>query len=236
MKVLLLFLGIFFLPASYGQIIDVVFDLDWTLVYPLSERPQMMEEILEVEGKYYRLTDWSKEVLLQLHRKPDVRVSFFSGGESSRNLELLKKIRLNDELSALDIAYKVLSKNDLTTVNEDPSLAFTQRFKKDLTLINADLSRVVLVDDSREFVLPDQKKNQLWLGETYNFYATQDELPKLPRQYDPPDPARWGRERKKMLSVYGALDEIYQHRSEKDVLRRLPVELPTPIDPCNLHF
>lgn len=238
MRAALLLLGLLLFGfTAHAQTLDVVFDIDWTLVYPLKEAPpKITKDIIEVHGQYYRISDGASEVLSSLKQKKDIRISFFSGGDKARNLELLGKIKLSDKESAADLAYKILHKEDLLKISEDPSLPFTSQYKKDLSLVNSDLDRVILIDDSKDFTLPQQRKNQLWLGETYNFYENASELPTTPRQYDPPDLARWSEERRKLLTVQELIEDLYDKRHQPNLLEHMPRRLPSKLHPCNQYF
>lgn len=197
---------------------DVVFDVDWTLaseVEPLHSDPA---HTIVVEGKSFRIADGAEEIMTRLAHDGRVRISFFSGGDANRNLTLLKEIRLTDGSgrSFYDIAYKVLSKDDMTVVSADPALKFTDRFKKDLQKISPDLNDIVLVDDVRHFTAPGQEKNVLWLKKTYSHFETYEDAVSARKrgqdlQYIPKTRERWFYERKKLYGVFeiilGALNE-----------------------------
>ncbi len=224
--------------SCFGQTIDVVFDLDWTLVYPLeNSHSANTAKVIWAQGKPYRITEWTSEVLGELSKKRDLRISFFSGGDKIRNIELLKQIILPNQKSAFDIAYKTLHEEDLIEINSDESLAFTSRFKKSLTKINPDLDRIILVDDSIGFTPPEQRRNQLWLGETYDFYEDSNDIPAIKREHDPPTIQHWKNERNKLLSVYNEVEKVYLKRHSKKPLEFLPTKIgPPPPNPCFLYF
>lgn len=215
----------------------MVFDLDWTLLYPLDENTvaNPLKTVL-FQGERYRVSDHTSEVLAQLFRKKDIRVSFYSGGSADRNAAVLKQIFISENMTAYDLAYKVLNKEDLIKVSDDPSLSFTQRLKKDLTKIQPDLNRVVLFDDSANYTLEEQKKNQLWLGKTYTFYEHKSDIPIHRTEYDPPTISEWRRERNKVLSIYEAIEQVYENRSHKNPASFLPKELPKATAMCDLLF
>jgi hypothetical protein len=231
---------LFFLLSGsvLAQTVDIVFDLDWTLVYPLSESSTAdPTKVIWAQGKPYRVTDWTSEVLGKLARKKELRISFFSGGQAARNFEILKQIKLPDGRSAFEIAYKMLHFEDLMEVSTDQNLPFDQKYKKSLTKINPDLTRLIMVDDSYEFVPFDQKRNELWLGGTYNFYEKAEDIPKTKGLYDPPSISKWKAERNKLLSAYDAIEMVYRNRKNKDPLKFLPRKLPPPpANPCHLYY
>lgn len=215
---------------------DVVFDLDWTLLYPLKENPNgKFSKVIEASDELYRIADGAEDVLLRLYEMPNVRISFYSGGNTARNIEALKKIQLANGQSAFDIAYKVLNVSDLAAISYDESLPFTQRFKKDLSRINSDISRVILIDDSKNFALAEQSRHQLWLGKTYNYYEKFDDIPLVKDGYDPPNLKEWMRERNKIYSAYEAVLEVYANKELPNAIEFLPKELPLS-GPCNLYF
>ena len=194
------------MPAHAAEPIHLVFDIDWTLVYPLPERPAKPDaHTVEALGKWYRFADDSAAIIAEAAANPNLRVSFFSGGEKERNLELLQKLKLPDGRSALDVATKVLSSDDLTPASSDPNAGFADRWKKDLTKIEPDLDRVVLVDDMADFSVPGQERNMYWLGETYNFAGTFEEAKAralVKAKYEAPTEAAWKWERAKLKRAF----------------------------------
>lgn len=197
---------LFLLSGLATAQVDIVFDLDWTLVYSVDEELASEARTIRVEGKYYRLADGAEDVIAALHSSPDFRVSFFSGGEKARNHKLLKQIFLpNSNKSLYEVAHKILSKEDLAVHSTDPDAAFTQRYKKDLRLVNEDLGKVVLIDDLKEFTPAGQKKNLFWLGKTY-VYA-EDFASASYGAYSPPSELAWLHERKKLYWTYDALEK-----------------------------
>lgn len=71
----------------------VVFDLDNTVVnVPGNETPvgSANWQWVEAQGVKYRIPDHLGATMKNLSERPDVRISFFSGGTYERNLELLK--------------------------------------------------------------------------------------------------------------------------------------------------
>ncbi|WP_413587098.1 hypothetical protein [Bdellovibrio sp. HCB274] len=147
-------------PAAAAPI-DVVFDIDWTTFYTVDPKNQnqMDEKAIAVGDKVYRPTDHLGEMLEKLLQIPDVRISFFSGGDRARNESLLSAFKLPSGRSALDISYKVLSKENLLTVSDDASLGFADRHKKKLdgVLPGAHKDRTILIDDQVKFAVAPWK-------------------------------------------------------------------------------
>ena len=116
----ILFLLLFSTLALAKEPIHIVFDIDWTLVYPLEEKPNYTDsQVIQIENKWYRFTDFSGETLEKLSQLPDVKISFFSGGLAERNRELLSKLILPSGKSAEQIAFKILNFNDLTEIDKN---------------------------------------------------------------------------------------------------------------------
>ena len=166
---------------NYGKLdledkFHLIFDIDWTLVVPLSEKQAQLVKghpnLIKVFEESYLLKQGAKEVLQNAFKNQDLVVSFFSGGHQERNDELLKQIRFSDGSSAFDHAYKVLSRSDLTVLSEDTNLRFSQRYKKDISKISPNIQRALLVEDIEHFALAPGEGQTLWLGRTY--------FPKLP--------------------------------------------------------
>tara|TARA_Y100001936_G_C16090169_1_gene685406 strand:- start:2011 stop:2826 length:816 start_codon:yes stop_codon:yes gene_type:complete len=232
----LIYLFIFFVISAAQAQIDIVFDIDWTLVYPVDETMKNEARVYLVQGEYYRVSDGAVEVIASLFKDPRFRVSFFSGGDKLRNEELLKQIILPlKDKTALDVAYKVLSREDLSVVSTDENLGFSERFKKDLTIVNKDLNQVVLVDDLKNFTPSGQEDNLLWVGKTYTY---QDKFKKLPlSKYIPDSELSWLNERYKFFWVYSSIEEaaslsIKTGSSFKNVLNKV-LEKKQPQRPSN---
>lgn len=171
-------------PADADDFIHIVFDIDWTLVSEVekSSIPISKSNLVEVDGKFYRIKDWSREMLTELSKRPDVKISFFSGGGRDRNIDLLSKISLMDgsKRSFLDISHKVLSFDDLTEipVSLRKGERFSDRYKKDLRKLGLKRGKTIIVEDNYRFAINEvQKKHFLWLGPTYNHYERFIDLP-----------------------------------------------------------
>jgi hypothetical protein len=191
--------------AQNSKPIDVVFDIDWTTFYSIEE-PLRDGQTVAVEGKFYRPTDYLPETiewLLKTH--PEVRISFFSGGEKSRNETLLGKVHLSDGRSLRDIAHQIFSKQDLYIASTDSKLSFSERYKKDLATFITDntADRMILIDDQVNFAKPPLKAVPS-LG-LYNFQPSFDSS-KAGKDYFPPTEKAWSLERNKALLWAAALD------------------------------
>lgn len=114
----------------------------------------MDEKVVQVEGKYYRATDHIEEVLRRLLKYPDVKISFFSGGEKSRNLLLLRSLKIDQNRTAEDIADHIFNRDDLTVISEDKNLRFEERNKKEVEKLIPDFDpkNAILIDDKPRFV------------------------------------------------------------------------------------
>jgi len=204
------------LAARKDEIIDIVFDLDWTLISEIEDNLQDHGEVLEISGKKYRMSNWAKEMLTLLADRPNVRISFYSGGDDARNTEILKKTILpGKNVSAFDLAYKVLSKDDMEEVSNDTSLRFSQRFKKNVGKINKNLGNIILIDDVLNFLLENQQGNLLWLGPTFNHYQTYELVKEARRldptnKYIPKNKAQWKLNHDKLIIIYGIIDEALE--------------------------
>lgn len=167
--------------ATHGKMpIDVVFDVDWTLVLSLQEKPTDLTEpnVFEFEGKYYRFADHASEVIEVLLSDPRIRISFFSGGDRNRVEHTLKQLRLRNGLSAFEIAFQILCNESLTAISRLENLKFWERNKKDLlkVLRRLNLGRAFLVEDIRNFAINGQERNTLWLGRIYRYFGSVHEM------------------------------------------------------------
>jgi hypothetical protein len=205
-----LILSFFMASAAFaaGPVYDVVFDLDWTLFYPVKKLETA--ETVQVGEEFYQPAEKAIEVLIKLHQDGH-RLSLFSGGTAPRNQALAKDLLAKIQARGVrDFSfYKVLNFEDLSRrEGTSDSDKFVVRFAKDLTKINPDLSHVVLVDDLPEFAVPGQEKNVFGLGRTYVFHKTY--TPEAQGVYDPPNAQEWLRERLKILHFYRQFSEVSQ--------------------------
>ena len=107
-------------PSS--DYIDVVLDLDSTLVKDISWNPDRYGDFVKVGDVNYKVFNYATLMIQKLLENPRVRISFFSGGPRERNYELLKKLKLEDGRTLYDISYKVLSKEELIYNREKSNL------------------------------------------------------------------------------------------------------------------
>lgn len=209
-----LFLVLSSLSAGASRPIDVVFDLDWTLLLSTDEAKARADgRLIFRHGEHwYRLTDHALEVLRAIHENPRYRVSYFSGGAVDRNravvawiYELLNANRAERPF----VPHRVLSFDDLTKRPGVPEAArFTERHGKDLTRVGADLAlpRAVLIDDAGAFAEPGQEKNMLWLERSFNDRPVFP-FTGAPDKYDPMDAREWLTERHKLVWAFDLLEE-----------------------------
>lgn len=184
--------------------VDVVFDIDWTLVSQVDGLDSANSRTYKSLGDYYRLTDGAQEIIEDLIEDKKVRVSFYSGGSEARNLDLLSQIKLSNGESLLDVSYKVLSKKHLIEVSSDPDLRFSERLKKDLTLVNENLNNVVLIDDIKHFTPLNQRKNVIWTGKTFTFQGI---FTKVDGDHFASSEFSWLRDRYKLYSSHSKIKD-----------------------------
>jgi hypothetical protein len=186
---------------------DIVFDIDQTIAYKIHEelgnagdplqghggsvveisysKPEIMADgsaMLNADGsrktveitEKYRVYDGVVELLQKLKDQPDVRVSFFSGGSTARNQALLEGIHLKDGSQARELAYRVLGEEDLTRVSHTGR--YRDMFRKDLRKVNPDTANVIMVDDIA-FVLDEQKRSLIILGEDFPYKERKLDIP-----------------------------------------------------------
>lgn len=194
--------------------VNIVFDIDWTLTAEITSLDEIADyagdpRLLEVEGKYYRLSNGVAEAmerLLDFNRRLGyeyVKISFFSGGARTRNEKLLKKILLDPRKgkSAFDIAEKILSFENLRDhypelPADSGEVRFADRYEKNLADHFGSLERVIAIDDTKAFFRADHAKSLLWLGETFFHFPTYPDAllartTNPTRRYLPPDFPSW---------------------------------------------
>jgi hypothetical protein len=213
------------IPAA-EDVIDIVFDLDWTIVAENKNTSQLIskENIISVDGVTYRINDWALEMITDLSARSNVRISFFSGGKETRNTKLLSKLKLLDDSgkSFMDIAYKVKSFHDLDELPDHliSGQRFSDRYKKDLKKINKNLKNVIFIEDNTGFAIDNiQKRNMLWMGPTYLHFETLNDFPSLPldieiEKHVPKTIDEWFVGRNKLLFIWATLESALQPDNE----------------------
>ncbi|WP_127716209.1 NIF family HAD-type phosphatase [Halobacteriovorax sp. HLS] len=203
-------------PAQLDPV-DIVFDLDWTLIKQLKRGENLEgENIIHYQDEVYRLNDGAIELLEYLSSRPDVRISYYSGGQSARNIEVLKQINILKS-NAYILAYKVLSREDLEVISTDESLAFTDRFKKNLKLVNSDLSSLVHIDDDIRFASNEtQSRNFLWLQSVLYHIEQPDQVAMTKGPFDPKTKHARLFDKKKLFMVKDILQKSLESRKSND--------------------
>ncbi|MBT3584472.1 MAG: hypothetical protein HN509_06180 [Halobacteriovoraceae bacterium] len=150
------------------EIRHIVFDIDWTLVSNLyNQKGFVGGNVVGVGDELYRVNDYALELIEELIKHENVRISFYSAGKEVRNIELLKKLKLPKQKTSLfDLAFKVLHYDDLAPTGiQDESVSFALRFKKDLSKISEDFQNMVMIDDDIRFAIKgSQERSFLWTG------------------------------------------------------------------------
>lgn len=192
--VLLSILSLLINTARAELPMDVVFDLDQTLATLIHEEPSgdwlarspnSSDGLVTInyqddspQTSKYRVYEGVPELLQklkELQSKGIVRVSFFSGGKRSRNMALLEAIKLPDGTSARELAMpsdsptRIFNGEHLVRTNAPEKNWFRDKYKKDLTLINSELDDVIIIDDIKDFVPEEQKRNVLWIDDSFPY-------------------------------------------------------------------
>ncbi len=203
-------------PASVKSR-HVVFDVDWTITSEVKPESKG-SRVITVEGKKYFVQDGIEELVSNLLEK-DIKVSFFSGGSYSRNHALLKAIVLSDGRTLEDIAFKILNREDLTTVpGSKPTDKFSQRYKKDLSKVSNDLSELIMIDDTAGFVLDEkQSEHVLFLGKTFEHFDTFAEAKVAAGEYVPRTVGEWSFARQKLLIINGAINHAFEEMQKSQI-------------------
>jgi hypothetical protein len=201
--------------AKSAPPIDLVFDLDWTLVYsiPKEQYTNTDKLMFQFRDEYYRFSDHAVEVIRALHQDGSFRISYCSGGDKARNEFVIDQLYQRIAISGGDRyePHRVLNFEDLVpTGAKNPGSSFVDRYRKDITKIGSDvdLRWAILIDDQAGFTIDSQKRNQFWLGPTYRFFNSTEAIEIARRRgipFLPPDEASWRLERRKLLTVFGAV-------------------------------
>lgn len=226
------FLFIFFLtacsqlvrtPAGVNGVKHVVFDIDWTIVseIKISEGKKLPStRMIEVDGHQYFINEGLEEFIQNILDKKDVKISFFSGGSEVRNHELLSKIRLKDNRSLKDIAFKILNFEDLVKVEDNENLPFSQKYKKDLSKISSNLDQLIMFDDTYDFVLETrqlQNNYVFYIGTTLEYFESFNETRELTGKYIPASYEQWLLNNKKLYILIQAFNAAYEEASNENI-------------------
>ncbi|MFT6070306.1 MAG: hypothetical protein ACJAT2_002803 [Bacteriovoracaceae bacterium] len=215
-------------PAGKTDVIDIVFDLDWTLISKVDPSLKGRKGIIEIGEELYRVHDWARELVTALVLDPKYRVSFFSGGPSQRNIKVLEAITIVDgsERSFLEVSHKALHREDLLLVDPPADLdnpAPADRWKKDLTKINEDLKKIVMFeDDYRHALNPKQRQNILWMGMSFYHIDSKKELREAQRSlsddsFVPPSIQKWQLQRNKLAISFGVLEQAMEDKKNSSL-------------------
>ncbi|MDC1175552.1 hypothetical protein OAT67_09145, partial [Bacteriovoracaceae bacterium] len=189
-------------PSS-SKVYDIVFDLDWTLIYKLTDDIKVpkseQHKLFFFENERFIIADEGLSVLDEMAKRPDVRISFYKGGSKERS-ELWGEVELPSGKKIKDITYKSLSFDDLQKVPGIPEdEKFFKRFNKNLSWHFPDIENTLIIDD--QVSVPDsQRKSLIFLEETYNWYPRFEDSKRA--RLDPTDPVRYKIERNKIVSAY----------------------------------
>lgn len=203
-------------PANTDEIRHVVLDIDWTIVSEVKEkdgRKLPTKRVIEVDGHKYFVQEGLEEFIQNILDKKDVKISFVSGGERTRNLELLSKIKLKDQRSLKDIAYKILSFEDLVALDvPKEGRSFAERYKKDLTKISVNLDQLIMFDDTDNFVLETrvrQSEHVFFIGKGLEYFESFEDVKGLSGDFVPASYEQWLLHKKKLYILNAAFDEAY---------------------------
>lgn len=209
----------------------VVFDMDWTVLYSISEEQAKIEpeSTITYKGKYYRITDYAIEAFELLHRA-GINIAFFSAGDQDRNEFVLKVLteRLNKISSQPRSLSRVKNIESLTDTEradgifrtdaskEELDLGFFQgRYKKDLLKIvsPSELRRTVLVDDDPRYIMNEQVEH---LFRVTSFNDVLDYVYKLkPERHYAESTLDWYIERHKLLITVEAIIQAHENPDPK---------------------
>lgn len=205
---MILFILILPVASFAAKPIDIILDIDWTAFYTVLDGERDVHSV-DVEGKVYRPTDHLTETIEWLLKNhPEVRISFFSGGERSRNETLLSMIHLSDGRSLKDISFQIFSKEHLFIASHDEKLKFAERYKKSITGLIPDWNpeRSILIDDQVAFAKPPLKA-VFSLG-NLNFQRAFNPQ-KSGESYFPANENQWSLERNKALIWAARLESAF---------------------------
>jgi hypothetical protein len=212
-------------PRPEGRrIAHAFFDLDWTIVYPLSKPASSYGgegwKLVEAQGQAYRVSEHLDELVEEIRRNPHVRMGIASGGTTARNIELLKAIKPPslEGKSLYDFIDILISNEDLRK-GKAGAKAFDRLMRKPINepiMVTGDFA---LFDDQRGWIRSLGGKGA-WTGKTYEYFPTWKDAkaaignPAFDQRFVPKSEAEWLAER----------DKLKRFRS---ILTNAAAELPT---------
>ena len=210
-------------PAAEAEFRHVVFDIDWTIVAeikPETQKKMKSKRVVEVAGHSYFVNEGLESFIQDILDKKDVKISFYSGGQRARNLELLSKIKLRDGRSLKDVSYKILSFEDLATTDAAADAPFFERFKKDLSKVTPDLDQLIMFDDTYDFVLntkADQTNHVFFIGSAFEHFESFKDTKELSGKYIPKTESEWMLNNKKLYILNAAFNDAYLESNSGNV-------------------
>lgn len=210
-------------PAAEAEFRHVVFDIDWTIVAeikPETQKTMKSKRVVEVAGHSYFVNEGLESFIQDILDKKDVKISFYSGGQRARNLELLSKIKLRDGRSLKDVSYKILSFEDLATTDAAADAPFFERFKKDLSKVTPDLDQLIMFDDTYDFVLntkADQTNHVFFIGSAFEHFESFKDTKELSGKYIPKTESEWMLNNKKLYILNAAFNDAYLESNSGNV-------------------
>lgn len=206
-------------PAAESDTRHIIFDIDWTIVAeikPEALKTMKSKRVIEVAGHSYFVNEGLELFIQNILDKKDVKISFYSGGKKERNLELLSKIKLSDGRSLRDVAYKILSFEDLAPTDAPADAPFFERFKKDLSKVTTELDQLIMFDDTYDFVLETktiQTNHVFFIGSAFEHFESFNDTKNLSGKYVPKTEAEWLIDNKKLYLLNSAFNEAYSEAS-----------------------
>ncbi|MBC7714363.1 MAG: hypothetical protein H7177_13545 [Rhizobacter sp.] len=208
-------------PSAKTPERHVVFDIDWTIVSEIKKpTPEILKNkrLIKVQDKTYYVNEGLEEFIAEILSHPEMKISFYSGGESIRNQELLSKIKLKDGRSLLQIAYKIMSKEDLVIMDAPVGARFSERYKKDLTKISKDMDQLIMFDDTPNFIKnSEQAEHVFFIGKALEHYETFLETEGTSGEYVPKNYDEWFLNNKKLVVLNGVFREAYTESVEDGI-------------------
>lgn len=212
------------IPASseLNKDLYVVFDIDWTIVSEIKYVAPTFKDskrVIEVGGIHYFINEGLEEFIEGILSKSDVKLSFYSGGSLERNMDLLSKIKLKDGTSLKDHADKILSKEDLVSIDGVSAKAsFSERYKKDLSKVTKNLDRLIMFDDTPGFTFGyEQNQSVFFIGKSYEYFESFEQARKFEGEYIPKSYEDWLLNRKKLVILNRAFLEAYEESKIKKI-------------------
>lgn len=144
--------------------IHVIFDIDGTfLAGGKGERPEA--EVI-IGNDHFHLAKDIQFAFRYLAEIPSLRIGFYSGSRTA--FQKIQSVKVGPKQTAIDLANGRILNTPywMVRIADKPDGTIFENFRKDLTLFESDLERIIIFEDEWS-VLDEQFKNLIHIGKVF---------------------------------------------------------------------